>query len=405
MGARSFSSSTPALRAAVSASSGIGSHAPNTISSSPDRGTKSLISGERCSVRLPRRIVAIWVREPIGFECPLRTLSTPAMKVVATAPSPGVSTPRRPAAGRIAGLSPAGRPLPEVVPCTTYSPFAMNRCSGRAPRGTRSRRIVQRAYRPRWLRLQPAMHGLDALRRGDPRGNGQQDDDCDQNEPMERQTEKRLRRREQHHALGTLQDADARIDPEPFRARARVRSQERPDQREHARADHWHAPPFRTRREEHRESAEHESIRDAVERRIIKRAEHRASLRSARHFPIQHVEQRRQPEQPAAEPDVPESIQHAAGDRAQRANRRDRVRMHVEANQPHRHRIDEAQISCFEPVRQYFHPFPRAILDSAVSACATGRSGMLRPVKLSRSIMRSNPRACASGDGPVRART
>ena len=59
MGARSFSSSTPALRAAVSASSGIGSHAPNTMSSSPESGTKSLISGERCSVRLPRRIVAI----------------------------------------------------------------------------------------------------------------------------------------------------------------------------------------------------------------------------------------------------------------------------------------------------------------------------------------------------------
>ena len=34
-------------------------------------------------------------------------LSTPAMNVVATAPSPGVSTPRRPVAGRGAGRLPA----------------------------------------------------------------------------------------------------------------------------------------------------------------------------------------------------------------------------------------------------------------------------------------------------------
>jgi len=41
---------------------------PNTMSSSEARGTNSLINGARFSVRLPRRIVAIWVSEPIGFE-------------------------------------------------------------------------------------------------------------------------------------------------------------------------------------------------------------------------------------------------------------------------------------------------------------------------------------------------
>jgi len=52
-------------------------------------------------------MVAIWVSDPIGFECPRRMLSTPAMNVVATAPSPGVRMPSRPVAGAIdLGTSP-----------------------------------------------------------------------------------------------------------------------------------------------------------------------------------------------------------------------------------------------------------------------------------------------------------
>src|ERR1041385_7326092 len=45
-------------------------------------------------------MVAICVSEPIGLEQPRRMLSTPAMKVVATAPSPGVMTPSLPDVGR-----------------------------------------------------------------------------------------------------------------------------------------------------------------------------------------------------------------------------------------------------------------------------------------------------------------
>src|SRR5947207_10270833 len=71
------------------------------MSSSFASGTKSLINGERLSVRLPRRMVAICVSEPIGFDLPRRTLSTPAMNVVATAPRPGVIIPSRPVAGAI----------------------------------------------------------------------------------------------------------------------------------------------------------------------------------------------------------------------------------------------------------------------------------------------------------------
>jgi hypothetical protein len=57
--------------------------------------------GEFLSVLFPSLIVAICVSDPIGLERPRRMLSTPAMNVVATAPSPGVSMPSRPVAGAI----------------------------------------------------------------------------------------------------------------------------------------------------------------------------------------------------------------------------------------------------------------------------------------------------------------
>src|SRR6266566_2396189 len=67
-----------------------------TRSSSPARGTNSLILGDRPSVRLPSRTVPIWVSDPIGFARSLRIASTPATKVVATAPMPGIITPSFP---------------------------------------------------------------------------------------------------------------------------------------------------------------------------------------------------------------------------------------------------------------------------------------------------------------------
>src|ERR1043166_1170529 len=90
---------TPPLGHEAPASSGIGSQAPNTRSSSAASGTNSLIRGARWSVRLPRRMVAIWVSEPNGLAMPRRASSTPAMNVEATAPRPTHSTPSLPSAG------------------------------------------------------------------------------------------------------------------------------------------------------------------------------------------------------------------------------------------------------------------------------------------------------------------
>jgi hypothetical protein len=44
-------------------------------------------------------MVPIWDMEPMGLAKPLRTASTPAMSVVATAPMPGIMMPNLPVAG------------------------------------------------------------------------------------------------------------------------------------------------------------------------------------------------------------------------------------------------------------------------------------------------------------------
>src|ERR1700730_11854041 len=77
------------------------SHPPKAISFKSASGTNSLIRGVRPSVRFRRRIVPICVSDPTGCALPLRTSSTPAMKVVLTAPMPGSKTPSFPLAGAI----------------------------------------------------------------------------------------------------------------------------------------------------------------------------------------------------------------------------------------------------------------------------------------------------------------
>ena len=62
----------------------------------------------RPSVRFPSRMVAIWESDPMGAESPRRTRSTPAMKVVATAPSPGVKMASLPVAGAMDAGVPRG---------------------------------------------------------------------------------------------------------------------------------------------------------------------------------------------------------------------------------------------------------------------------------------------------------
>src|SRR4029078_1579491 len=54
--------------------------------------------GEFASVRLPRRMVPIWVSDPIGLASPLRIGSTPAIVVVLTAPRPTSMIPSFPSA-------------------------------------------------------------------------------------------------------------------------------------------------------------------------------------------------------------------------------------------------------------------------------------------------------------------
>src|SRR5438094_8001013 len=69
------------------------SQPPNTRSSSEASGTKSWIFGTRRSVRFPNRIVPSWVKDPTGWAIFFLIASTPAINVVLTAHSPGISTP------------------------------------------------------------------------------------------------------------------------------------------------------------------------------------------------------------------------------------------------------------------------------------------------------------------------
>src|SRR6202008_860396 len=104
-------------------------------------------------VRCPSRIVPICVNDPTGTAFFVRTSSTPAMEVVATAPMPGNSTPSFPfGAATLVGFSMnflsfsigeqqrTQQFRTDTVPQTVYfggSPDQMQMESPRKPRGAR----------------------------------------------------------------------------------------------------------------------------------------------------------------------------------------------------------------------------------------------------------------------------
>ncbi len=98
-------SSTPAVLAASYRLPPKISQPVKTRSSSCAIGAQSLISGVRSSVRFPSRIVPICEVDPNGLANPLRTASTPAISVVATAPIPGIIIPSFPVAGLMLAAS------------------------------------------------------------------------------------------------------------------------------------------------------------------------------------------------------------------------------------------------------------------------------------------------------------
>src|SRR5215208_8328795 len=152
------------------------------MSSSWASGTKSLMSGARFSVRLPSRIVAIWVSDPIGFECPRRMLSTPAMNVVATAPRPGVMIPSLPVAGR--GVDGASEP----EPCTYDSPYV--RLASGAATCPEARPCLGLGERLGFIRSSGGgIHERHPLDHGDPGRQCQDDGDHREHPPVEHQTE------------------------------------------------------------------------------------------------------------------------------------------------------------------------------------------------------------------------
>ena len=84
--------------------------------------------------------------------------------------------------------------------------------------------------------------------------------------------------------------------PERLGAGSRVRREERADDPEQRDSDHRSAGPRRDQvmemvsREEDREPTEHSAVGDAVERRVVERAEHRGSPGTTRDRAVEHVE-------------------------------------------------------------------------------------------------------------------
>src|SRR5690606_32769340 len=128
--------------------------------------------------------IAICVSDPMGALVPRRMLSTPAMNVVATAPSPGVRMPSLPVAGRMD-----------------------SRVTTRPSGGGE-------------------IHVTDPLEHRHPGGDREKDDEEHEHATLQREAEERRWGRQERDPLGTLQPADLRIDAERFGARAGVRSEE-----------------------------------------------------------------------------------------------------------------------------------------------------------------------------------
>ena len=219
----------------------------------------------------------------------------------------------------------------------------------------------------------------DALDHGDPRRHGEEDDDECEHPSVERETEERLRHREQHHALGSLQHSYLRVETERFRTGPRVRGEERPDDAGETHHDHRYAAVRRTQRVKHPEAAKHGTISEAIEGGIEKRAECRATIRAPRDRAVQHVEQRRESKEEAADRDVPRAVDDSARDGARGADRCDGVWMNSTPDQPVRDRIDDAQIPVFQPVRQNFHSVPSRRIASGPAGDVTNNVAIEPP--------------------------
>src|SRR3954447_7505132 len=215
-------SRTPAWRAAAYASSGTGSQAPNTRSSSAARGTNSRISGARLSVRLPRRMVPIWVTDPIGRAAPRRTFSTPAMNVLATAPSPTHNTPSLPSAGAICR--------------TVVSATAVSFCQRvqRRPLDdswfvhSLDRLSVQPLFREQSLvhLLCMLIHIYETLHHRDKRGERQQGYHRFQQQSVGTGAGQQGRETDQQDPFGPLRDPHFAVEPQPFGARPGIGDQQ-----------------------------------------------------------------------------------------------------------------------------------------------------------------------------------
>ena len=166
--------------------------------------------------------------------------------------------------------------------------------------------------------------------------------------------------------LGPLRDPHLTLEPEPLRPGPRVGDQQRGQHGHHAR-DHCRDPVghIRRREQEGADPDEGGAIAHPVEGGVVEGPERGGAAGAARDRAVEHVEDRREADDPAGDRDVPHRVDHAAGHRAERADRRDGVRIDAPSDEEVRHRLDEPEIAVLDPLPQVLHAPGRGKLERA----------------------------------------
>jgi hypothetical protein len=241
----------------------------------------------------------------------------------------------------------------------------------------------------------------DALHRGAPRGDGEEDADRDEDPAVERETKEGLRRREERHALRALQDPHLRVDPEALGAGARIRGEERPDDPEEEHRDH--GGPHERRDavvhvvagEEDREPAQNGAVGHAVERGIVEGAEDGGATGATRDGTVQNVEERGEAEDPPRRADVPGSVDRPRRHGTERPDGGDGVWVDPTLHHPVGDRLNELEVAADGRIPESFHAGQcgaRAREESNGMRVETRKGPVVtEPLKVPAPSMRHNP--------------
>ncbi len=152
-----------------------------------------------------------------------------------------------------------------------------------------------------------------------------------------------------------MHQADFRVDAQSLRPGSGIGNEESADDARQGDDEHRHARVQRTCRVEDRQPREHRRVGNAVERRVVERAEDTALSRSARHRAIDDIKKGRQAEKPTAGPDVAGAVNDAAATEQNVPSVVMTFGMHAVPDKKGGNGLDEAYVPVFDPLPQTYH--------------------------------------------------